>query len=339
MKRLFLIIFAIAAISFLAFTSCIGEIDPERQSSLSDETVSVTLNASSFEFMESPITKSVPTAGLYGVQITDKSVGEVYACWLTDDLSKESFKLVKDAKYSIIVVFVPDGENVLESNDGVFGPPFRYNFGSASPVLGHSIYYGGGVNIKSACFGTAQKKGRSSWYEQSNLLNDVDIYCGGKEIVPQSDVELDINLFRCMFGLNIEVSNLKEGKVHIYQNGFSNDTYADLLRNDGICHTLTPENSSMDKILELVYMPLLDNDEGYLKYRSSLSINIDYEYPDGNVVTLFKKSTYVKRMYRYSFSFDLEEVLKTVTGGMSVSIEDEDWTDAELGYHSSMFEF
>ena len=332
MRNSFYSLFAvIVSAALFAFTSCTGEIDSERQSDLSDETVSVTLSALSFEFDESPITKSVPTYGLYGVQVTDRTTGELYACWLTDDLSRESFKFNKGTKYGILVVFVPNGQNVLEGKDGLFGPPFMNEYGPdyLSPVLGDDIYYGGDMNIKSFAYG-AQKKGYSSWSSQSNLLNDVDIYCGGAEITPESDVSLEIHLFRCMFGLHIEVSNLNEGKVHIYENSFTNYTYADLLRNNGICHTLTPEKSSMDKILELVYIPGFWNDVNYINYKSSLNINIDYEYPDGRVVTLFKKSNYVKRMYRYSFSFNLEEVLNSVTGGVNASVEDEEWKDLDL---------
>ncbi|MBR6371395.1 MAG: hypothetical protein IKS24_10055 [Bacteroidaceae bacterium] len=51
MRKTFVSAFAAAvAVMLLAFTSCSGEIDSERQSNLSDETVSVTLSALNFDF-------------------------------------------------------------------------------------------------------------------------------------------------------------------------------------------------------------------------------------------------------------------------------------------------
>lgn len=327
----------IIAAALLAFTSCTGEIVPERQSDLSNETVSVTLNALSFEFATSPMTKSVPQSGLYGVQIRPWGMeyinNEIHACWLTEDLSSQPFKLKKGTTYIISVVFVPNGQEVLESSEGIYGPPFMNGNGPgyASPVLGNDIYYGGSANINSAALGVSQKKGKGSWLTQSNLLNDVEIYYGGTKITAESDVNLDINLFRCMFGLQIEVLNLTEGKIHVYECEYTNDSYGALQKNDGISYTLTPGESCMDLALELVHMPFgVYDEETYESYQSPLHINIDYEYPDGSVVTLFKKSAEVRRMVKYSFSFDLADVLETVSGGMNVSLRDEDWQYSTL---------
>lgn len=337
MKKLLVSVYAVAVAAVLiGFASCAGEKGPDN-SALSDDMVSVTLSASSFDFVTSPMTKSVVEPGLYGVQISPYGSqyikNEVHACWLTDNLSSQSFKLNKGTTYFINVVYVPNGQEILESNNGVYGPPFMNGNGSnyTSPVLGHSIYYGGSANIKSAVNGIAQKKGHSSWYVQSNLLSDVDIYYGGTKITAQNDMNLDINLYRCMFGLQIEVANLNEGKVHIYECDYTNNTYAAVQQNNGIVYTLTPAESSMDKALELVSMPFSQaTDETIVNYESPLAINIDYEYPDGSIVTLFNKRAWVKRMVKYSFSFDLDEVLETVSGRTDATIQDEDWQNTNL---------
>ena len=324
---------AVAAAMFAAFTSCTGEMDSERQSVLSSETVSVTLSALGADFLETPMTKSNLTEGLYGVEIEDTKSHTIHACWLTEDLSSQSFKLVKGTTYGVLVVFVPGGKEVLESSNGVYGPPFMHENGPEypSPVLGHDIYYGDEYNIKTSFNGRAQKKGHSSWLIQSNLLNDVDVYYGTASITPQEDLSLDVNLYRCMFGLHIDACNLKEGKVHIYARGFSNDSYADVRRNNGIIYTLTPEESSMDKALELIYMADPNTtEENLINSSSDTELSIDYEYPDGSIVTLFQGTYTFKRMYRYSFSFDLEDILETVTGGMSINISEEEWKDSTL---------
>ena len=338
MRKIYAFVLAVFSTAILvAFTSCAGKMETSTDFAQLDDTVSVTLNALSFDFVTSPMTKSVTEPGLYGVQIVPYGPeyinNEVHACWLTENIAEQSFKLKKGTTYFIQVVFVPNGKEVLESNDGVYGPPFMNGSGAnyTSPVLGHDIYYGGAANIKSAGNGTAQKKGHSSWYVQSNLLSDVDIYHGGTKITAQNDITLDINLYRCMFGLQIEVSNLKEGKIHIYESDYTNETYAAVLRNNGIVYTLTPQESSMDKALELVSMPFSHaTDETIINYESPLVINIDYEYPDGSVITLFNKRAWVKRMVKYSFSFDLDEVLETVSGRTDATIQDEDWQNSSL---------
>jgi hypothetical protein len=100
---------------------------------------------------------------------------------------------------------------------------------------------------------------------------------------------------------------------------------------NGVIYTLTPSESRLDKALELVIMPFYEtSDESFQNYKSQLNIHIDYEYPDGTVVTLFEKDVKVSRMVKYSFSFDLEEVLKTATGGMNITIREEEWQYSTL---------
>ncbi|MBP8603167.1 MAG: hypothetical protein KBI13_05505, partial [Bacteroidaceae bacterium] len=72
MKKSYFNLFATttAVVFAMLFISCSGELDDERQLDLSGETVSVTLNASSFDFVTSPMTKTGVVSGLYGVQIT-----------------------------------------------------------------------------------------------------------------------------------------------------------------------------------------------------------------------------------------------------------------------------
>lgn len=338
MRKLFSFKYLVAvAVTVLAFTSCNGELETINQSDLADDTVDITLSASSFDFQTSPMTKAGLASGLYGVQIAPYGKeyinNEIHACWLTENLSDQSFKLKKGTTYYISVVYVPNGKEVLEGEDGVYGPPFMNGNGAQnqSPVLGHDIYYGGSVNINSASQGVAQRKGRSSWYVKSNLLSDVDVYYGCTQITAQNNMSLDINLYRCMFGLQIDVANLTEGKVHIYECDYTNTSYAAVQRNNGIVYTLTPQESSMDKALEFVYMPFGRSSEENIKnYKSTIILNIDYEYPDGTVVTLFHKKADVKRMVKYSFSFDLNDVLDTVTGNTGANIQDEQWTNANL---------
>ena len=59
-------------------------------------------------------------------------------------------------------------------------------------------------------------------------------------------------------------------------------------------------------------------------------INIDYEYPDGKAITLCAKQMHVYRMNRYSLSFDLDEVLNSVNGGLKANMMDEKWVNNTL---------
>ena len=335
MKKMFLLMSAVAAVSF-SLVSCDNDKGVRPQS---EEYVEVRFQAKNLEFSASPITKSAPGEGLYGVQIKNRGplLFDTYACWLTEDLSSETFKLVKGSIYDVKVVFVPDAKNIIENENGYFGAPFSsdgmYVLGGGaykeSPQLGHGVYYGNSVELSGATRGIGQRKGKPV----NKLFSDVPLFSGGKSyFTADEDMTIDVNLYSCMFGLAVTVENLKEGKVHIYHGSYTVNSYEAAVQNEANIFTLTSSSSSMDVELEMPNIPF-----GYDDYNmnnnccSPCWINIDYEYPDGSVVSLYYKNNLeVYRMNKYSLTFDLEEVLNSVTGGLKANMMDEKWVNNTL---------
>ena len=334
MKKLFLLMSAVAAVSF-SLVSCDNDKGVRPQA---EEYVEVRFQAKNLEFSASPITKSAPGEGLYGVQIKNRGplVFDSYACWVTDDLSSQTFKLVKGSKYDVSVVFVPDAKDIIENENGYYGAPFSsdgvYVLGGGtykeSPQLGHGIYYGTSVELVAATRGIGQRKGKPV----NKLFSDVPLFSGGKFFTADEDVTIDVNLYSCMFGLAVTVENLKEGKVHVYHGSYTVNSYEAAVQNELNIFTLTSSQSSLDVELEMPNIPFGLDDYGMKNNCwSPCWINIDYEYPDGTVVALYSKSNLeVYRMNKYSLTFDLDEMLNSVTGGLKANMMDEKWVNNTL---------
>lgn len=326
--------FLMAAV-VMSFASC----DNDNSAPQSEEYVEVRFQAKNLEFSASPITKSAPGEGLYGVQIKNRGplLFDTYACWLTEDLSSETFKLVKGSIYDVKVVFVPDAKNIIENENGYFGAPFSsdgmYVLGGGaykeSPQLGHGVYYGNSVELSGATRGIGQRKGKPV----NKLFSDVPLFSGGKSyFTADEDMTIDVNLYSCMFGLAVTVENLKEGKVHVYHGSYTVNSYEAAVQNEANIFTLTSSSNSMDVELEMPNIPF-GADDYSMKNNcwSPCWINIDYEYPDGTVVNLYSKNDLeVYRMNKYSLTFDLDEVLNSITGGLKANKMDEKWVNRSL---------
>ena len=327
MRKSLFVLIAVAAVSFSLF-SCDNDKGVRPQS---EEYVEVRFQANSLEFSASPMTKSVAGDGLYGIQL--HSNGSPYACLLTEDLSSQSFKLIKGDTYHVSVVYVPDAKDIIENNDGYYGAPFSsdglYVLGGGtlkeSPRLGAGVYYSSSVELVSASRGIGQRKGSPV----NKLFSDVPLYSGGSYFTADEDQTVSLNLYSCMFGLSVRVSNLNEGKVHIYHGGFTIKSYSQAMENDEKIFTLTSTSSSIDVELEMPSVPFGRDD--YAMTHDCWSpcwINIEYESPDGTFVTLYSKDMEVYRMTRYSLDFDLEEALRSVIGGVEASLVDENWSSS-----------
>ena len=187
MKKLFLVMSAVAAVSF-SLVSCDNDKGVRPQA---EEYVEVRFQANNLEFSVSPITKSAPGKGLYGIQVYNAgpSMYDTYACLLTEDLSSHSFNLIKGNNYRVSVVFIPDGKDVIENSDGYYSAPFcpygtpvmGSEYYKSGPQLGHGIYYGSSVEITSAAHGISRRKG-----EPANcLFSDVRCSVVAKDSLPR----------------------------------------------------------------------------------------------------------------------------------------------------------
>ncbi|MBP5647248.1 MAG: hypothetical protein J6X21_07605, partial [Bacteroidaceae bacterium] len=193
MRKSLFVLIAVAAVSFSLF-SCDNDKGVRPQS---EEYVEVRFQANSLEFSASPMTKSVAGDGLYGIQL--HSNGSPYACLLTEDLSSQSFKLIKGDTYHVSVVYVPDAKDIIENNDGYYGAPFSsdglYVLGGGtlkeSPRLGAGVYYSSSVELVSASRGIGQRKGSPV----NKLFSDVPLYSGGSYFTADEDQTVSLNLY------------------------------------------------------------------------------------------------------------------------------------------------
>jgi len=335
------------------------------------EYVDVGFSPVDIEVSESPMTKSLSSSDLYGLCIWERDVdnpfsvdrGQVYdengkpckdengkylyrndtiynylsyACWLSDDLTSSAIRLRKDRVYLCAVVYVPDGKNVIyHYGNGQYGNPFYNNGPSRNPILGAGVHYGGGYDMERAIYGAAQARDKRDCMRTANDMNTIDIYYGAKVIKATKNEEIIVNLYRMMYGLEIQATNLTEGKIHVY-GGWNVYNYAKALDDDAYVYSMTPDSPSLDLVLELSVMPwkfdagsLICNtptDGRIENWKSGHTINVDYEYPNGDILRLFSKAIDGKRMVKYTMNFDVAELLQEYNDSFKQNVIEDSWT-------------
>lgn len=309
----------------LFFISCSSK--PQEQD---EEYIEIGFSSNFIDYEEAPMyssTKSFTDRDIFGVEIHDEE-GNKYAAWLTSDLSTESVRLLKNKRYVCYLAYMPSGKDIVETHtDGTLGLPFNAMGTAKSPALNGGVKYGN-YSISHCNFGCVYKVGVGDpgWYA-NNLWNDVEIYCGITEIYSNKDISLTIDLYRMMFGLRVSVQNFSEGEVRVSE---STSRYV---------YTLTPSNPTMDKVLELRYMPWDDffhtpddipTPAQLREWSSDGYLTIVYVAPDGEELTILKRKISTKRLTRYSYSFDLEDILSDYFGTLSARITDGEWSEENL---------
>ena len=323
----FLVLFA----SSLLFCTCFANIREEKPES--EEYVEVAFNSLLVDFSEEPMapTKSFSNRDIFGVEIHDDS-RNYYAAWLTTDLSSDVIKLVKNKRYICYLVYMPNGRDIVETHsDGTLGMPFMpMGYGTVNPPkLNGGVAYGN-YSIDFCNFGCVIKKGMQSRGYAYNYWNDVNIYYGVTEICSSEDIKMTINLYRMMFGLKVRINNLKEGQVKVSE-GSTLSTYV---------YTLTPTNPEMDKVLELAYMPYsqliptpddIPSEETMRNWTTGLgTLNIEYISPKGEAYKIYNKSLETKRLVKYSYTFDLNDLLDGISSSIDAHITDEEWSNENI---------
>lgn len=310
------------------------------------------------EVQANPMTKA-GSNDLYGINIKE-IVKEEYQDWaqayeynvahyavgVFSDLQDATVKLVKNRKYGVEVVYVPNGKNVilLDGQSG-YGNPFTNLGPERNPEYGRYIY-GDVADMNFAQYGASQAPDKLDYRIQANCGNTIDIYYGGKIVEADSDSNIEINLYRQMFNVLIDVKNLKKGRVLMtYGN-----SYGVVQEYNGYCHSATPSSPTIDVVMELSRMPYYrytpfqfmgDDDyyyfspyseELYKSWKSNYdSIHLYYENEDNQVIRLFDIEGPFSRMTKYTISFDLEqytgERAKTVKASV---VNDEGWANVTI---------
>ena len=305
-----------------------------------------------YDIQEYPMTKAETQEGLYGIEVREiisDGADCVYASGVFDNLNDAKLKIVKNKKYGVEIVFVPNGKDVIrKTSETTYGNPFLHLGPNKSPEFG-KYTYGGIADMNFASYGASQAKNKDNCMVQANFGNSIDIYYGGSIVQTDKDTEIDINLYRQMFNLAVEVENLKEGKVACT----IGVGYAEASSYNGYVYTCDKDNPNLDVVLELPSMPwnsgfgysayTIENDgspvtlkaysDDYYKYWRTFgkSLQIVYINTENEVFKLIDEQLNFKRMTKYKVTFNLADYIDSVTGTIKTNIIDSsDWTEEQL---------
>lgn len=328
-KRALLLI----SICFIFLVGCQKNGIVPEETIVEDEYVDVGVKASFIDYNESPMvtTKAFSDRDIFAVEIHDEDAA-YYACWLTSDLKSDKIKLLRNKRYICYLVYMPSGQDIIDIyDDGTAGMPFcpmGYVTVNA-PKLNKGVFYGN-YSVDFCNSGCAQKKGLASNGYGFNGWSDIDIYYGITEIYSDKDIDLTVDMYRMMFGLKVEATNLREGVIRIANNDPSLATYS---------YRLTPTEPSMDKVLQINGMPFTNafpkpsdvpSKETMMNWSFGTELIIDYVDSKGNVFKIYNKGIETKRLTKYTFSIDMDKFLSEYNSSLSANIVEDHWTDVTL---------
>lgn len=358
MKNFYKISVTLTVLSFMTILSCEDKVEINNEVA-PEEYIEVGVSAYWPEVTESPLAKAGTSSDLYGIEVYEatylddenlKYDGKVYASGVFDNLDTK-IKLIKNKTYYLGIVYIPNGKNLIQPVGKGYGMPFGHIGNGQPPVFG-KFTYGGNCSMNAGGYGNAQKKGQTDDRIQANWGNSIEIYYGGQTVKSDKDIELSVNLYRQMFGLNVNVENLSRGKVHVCL-GFP---YEQVKSANGYIYTATVDSPSIDKVIELPYMPwkdmarfpLRDSQGNYLEYYPYTDdyyknwrveggfllefIKVYYESEEGDLISLFEINLdLLKRMTKLTISFDINEYLDDYQGSIKANvIDDSEWENEDI---------
>lgn len=329
MRKIFNLIVWISSLSILLLSCSKDETENNKEPNDDNNMVTVSLGMTGdiLEVEESPLSKAVETADIYGVQIYSSPKNEdnyePYGSGIFLDKSKMQVKLFKDRKYKFEMTVFPDGE--LEGKivlTGYKGPFYNYanitdsinyNEDRALGQLGQSY-----VNIINV-YG-----GYDTWAHPL-----IDRYYGKLiDYIPTENSTINIDLKRVVAGLTFKITNTsKETNVTFFTSlkvEIGNETILDIISQEMIITAntliaLQGENGYYtDKWFE---NPI---DELTLKF--TLTSRTSSDIGQSNQSESFTQTVTLKRKMNYTFQIDIPETF-LVSNGINVTEEDKTWDD------------
>lgn len=277
--------------------------------------------------VSSPMTKAGSSDDLYLFMFWENNP-EVSQNWtnygyiFTDNPATCRMSFRKNKTYICNALCVPEGKKVIESCGNHYGYPFNTPYDGFLEL--NKTYYGQ-LDLHFSYPGIATPKGCSINalpfnYDKSNEWNSIEQYFGIKKFIAENDAKIDINLYRMMYSITLNITNFTEGKITIF------DKYE-----------IKPKDIPYTKIFELSQM---SNDigiqidaEDYDEFLNNYSydfydLNLKYIDKKGNTTLLYKGGFNIKRLTNYDISFDLEQILANDNMGIETNLQNEDITDS-----------
>ena len=328
MKKLIFALVVLFSLSFLYSCTKSDAIQESEESGESGEYIELGLNPKGIDISVESMTKGSSSNDLYYVEVQKDEVRETYAAWVTDDITKDKFKLLKGHKYRFFVMYLPNAKNIIHGDNAA---PFE-GMHRTCPTLKDGICYGTKYGNQGAMSGAVRKKGdkQTGMPASGYHMNDVVRYHGYTLLdKASSNITLDVNLYRQMFALEIVTKNFTEGTIVINPFDAANMTVNNI-------YYITPSDGTFSKSLELITMPWFDScewSEEAVKndFTTEIPFTIDYIAPDGKSMTILSYRDYHKRMTKIKISIDIKEILEDIESGLSPKvITDEEWNEIEV---------
>lgn len=284
--------------------------------------------------VSSPMTKAGSSNDLYLFAFWEHKGGDEnwdtnwqeYGYIFTDNPDACQMSFRKNKKYTCDALCIPNGKNLIAENNGVYGYPFNMPYQEA-PTL-NKVFYGT-YDFSAGFMGCTTPKGSSinalpGNSEYSNQYNSINKYFGFKKFEAKNESKIDINLYRMMYSITLNITNFNSGKIIIWNK-----------------IEIKPGEIPFTHVTEMDYLPyylgrvpnytdVTDYEDFIKSYccESSSPLKIKYVDKNGNETVLFNKDVERKRLTNYDISFDLEQILASDNMGIETNLKNEDITNS-----------
>lgn len=326
MRKIFNLIVWISSLSILLLSCSKDETEDDKKPNDDNNMVTVSLGMTGdiLEVEESPLSKAVETADIYGVQIysspKDEDNYEPYGSGIFLDKSKMQVKLFKDRKYKFEMTVFPNGEIEGEGKGkyaltGYKGPFYGY------VEITDSIKYNNEyeLGLLSSCW----VDGEVTTYRKSGNRMPIDRYYGKLiDYIPSENNTANIDLKRVVAGLTFNIKGLTNQstlKIEIEESPTID------IKGDGVTDELTYNS----------LMCLRGESIGQYEYNRYFYTDIWFENPvdevpfkftwtNGERTESFIQTVTLKRKMNYTFQITIPETF-LVSNGITVTEEEATW--------------
>ncbi len=243
--------------------------------------------------------------GIAIYHVTDPDGGwigtEPYAYGVFDDLNAMTFKLNKNRRYYINVLYYPDAKKIVYKNrDNTYGIPFNDRFASSPAYTLNSPRYNSAAP-GSPGFGMMVFKNyyqnTSSDLDRDCVRGQTPIYMGFREMEVKDDSDINIRLSSCLMGIRLNCSNFNEGRL-----------FLDYVSESSRRVTFYPGDDLIDRVQIVSPYEESENFSGYgNRFGGSESIRLYYQPNDEQTYLIATKVLSWKPNTTYVFNFDLEK--------------------------------
>lgn len=335
MRKIFNLIVWISSISILLLSCSKDETENDKKPNDDDNnmvTVSLGLTGDILEVEETPLSKAVETADIYGVQIysspKDEDNYQPYGGGRFIDKSKMQVKLFKDRKYKFEITVFPNGEYRKEENGRISAcTGIRIPMGADGDDIADSIrYFNYEIGQLSGSNVHATVRDLYTSYEADLNRNRIDRYYGKlTDYIPTENGSVNVDMKRVVAGLTFIVKGLPD---NAYQQNVSLQINIEEAPPLYICSNET-YNSFICLMGERISNGAYEHQSYYTDkwFENPIDeVPFTFTWTNGERTESFKQTVTLKRKMNYTFKIDVPEIF-LVNNGITITEEDKTWDD------------